>query len=84
LYLPNEYNYKKFKGNLEKIEDYFEDLPYEYENLVENTKSMAMEVPRQGNMYLFEDYFINNEDIIIGFDYSKKFKLFKKNEVKPL
>lgn len=84
LCLPKVNKYKKFRGNLEKIESYFNDLPSEYKNLIENTTSMAMEIPRQGDLYLFEDYFINNEKIILGLEYSKKFKLFKKNNMEQL
>ncbi len=84
LYLPEDYKYKKFRGNLEKVESYFDDLPYEYKNLIENTSSMTMEIPKQGDLYLFEDYFINNEKIILGLNYSKKFKLFKKNNIEQL
>ena len=84
LYLPDEYKYKKFRGNLEKVEHYFGDLPGEYKNLQENNDVMSVEIPGQGDLYLFEDYFINNEDIILGMNYSKKFKLFKQNNVEQI
>jgi len=83
VYLPDDYKFKKFRGNLEKI-DYFDDFPVEYNNMQDSYPSMVVEIPKQGDLYLFESYFISNEEIVLGFDYSERFKLFKSNNVKPL
>ncbi len=68
FYFPEEYNYKKFRGDL-KLVDYL------------NVNMPAVDIPLQGEEYNFEGYFVNNEELILKFDYKKKFKLFNKNSV---
>jgi hypothetical protein len=78
LYFPDIYKYKKFKGNLEKVDT------FNYDQEIRNNLPLNISIPKLGEIYRFEDYFLNGEELSLKFKYSKIFKLFKSNNVQPL